>query len=194
MWEALSDADNAIPTSWEAEIAGSLRDIREDLGWSQAFAVERLREVWDIDMHQTTLAKLEAGKRPLRLAEFYALATLYGHSPGTVFARQAQKASSIALPGAAELDQWYFDQVESWQRALDASMEYLRGTVYELAGRQSAQAAVIKLLSAGARLRAAEVEKAGIAEAGPAAAAHLRSRLESPGGDASHGEAADSAQ
>jgi transcriptional regulator with XRE-family HTH domain len=50
---------------------------REERGWSQAELARRLSAI-GFDMHQTTVAKLEAGKRPLRVAEALALAQVFG--------------------------------------------------------------------------------------------------------------------
>lgn len=78
-----ASADRDAAFAWEARIAQALRRARESLGASQADVAAELA-AWGIEMHQTTLAKLEGGKRPIRLAELFALATLYGLTPGAV--------------------------------------------------------------------------------------------------------------
>jgi transcriptional regulator with XRE-family HTH domain len=61
----------------ERVIAQKVRQLRAERGWSQEDLAERMtRHGWP--MHQTTIAKLEAGKRPLRAGEAYALALVFG--------------------------------------------------------------------------------------------------------------------
>jgi RNA polymerase sigma factor (sigma-70 family) len=56
------------------------RQYREALGWSQDELGRRLGE-YGFPMHQTTVAKLEAGTRPIRLDEVWALSLIF-HSDG----------------------------------------------------------------------------------------------------------------
>lgn len=61
---------------FESGVCGVLRDVREERGMSQEAVTERLAVV-GYRMHQTTYAKLEAGKRPMRLSELYALSKVF---------------------------------------------------------------------------------------------------------------------
>ncbi|GGI03138.1 helix-turn-helix transcriptional regulator [Arthrobacter liuii] len=68
----------------EAAMCDKFRRLREERGWSQQDVSEKLAGM-GIDMHQTTVAKMEKGKRPLRVAEMYALSWVFGLPPGAVF-------------------------------------------------------------------------------------------------------------
>jgi transcriptional regulator with XRE-family HTH domain len=56
------------------------RQAREDKGWSQAYVAKKLKAKGIDNMHPTTVAKLEAGDREVKLDEAAALADLYGKS------------------------------------------------------------------------------------------------------------------
>lgn len=57
----------------ERRVVANIRDQRIRAGLSQEQVASALRSTgWDL--HQSTIAKIEAGKRPLRLAEVYAFA------------------------------------------------------------------------------------------------------------------------
>lgn len=68
----------------ESVMCDKFRVLREERGWSQQELSEKLSH-WGIDMHQTTVAKMEKGKRPLRVAEMFALSHVFGLPPGAVF-------------------------------------------------------------------------------------------------------------
>jgi transcriptional regulator with XRE-family HTH domain len=126
LWERIGDEDERdAPFAWETRVARTLQLLRDEHGWSQAFAAKRLEEIWGIEMHQTTLAKLEAGKRPVRLAELYAFATMYGVSVTTVLAlAENQTAMTTEQPSAA-LDAMYFEQ----QKRLDAAKAHALASI-----------------------------------------------------------------
>src|SRR5690348_12301624 len=54
--------------SWERRFGKILQSWRGDRGWSQEDVAQRLRRQ-GFEMHQTTVAKIERGARPLRVAE-----------------------------------------------------------------------------------------------------------------------------
>lgn len=58
----------------EAAIGRTIRGKREERRMSQRHLVEVLNEDYGLAWHQTTLAKAEAGERPVRLSEALALA------------------------------------------------------------------------------------------------------------------------
>lgn len=62
--------------SWEKRIGDVIRSWRQDRHWSQEDVAERLR-LQGFEMHQTTVAKIERGVRPLRVAEAAALADVF---------------------------------------------------------------------------------------------------------------------
>lgn len=68
----------------ERIMCDKFRDLREERGWSQVEVSERLAYL-GFEMHQTTVAKMEKGKRPLRVAEMFALSQVFGLPPGAVF-------------------------------------------------------------------------------------------------------------
>jgi transcriptional regulator with XRE-family HTH domain len=63
--------------SHERIIGAKVRQLRMERGWSQLDLAQRLDDLgWPL--HQTNISKLEAGKRPIRVAEADALATAFG--------------------------------------------------------------------------------------------------------------------
>ncbi|OBB31055.1 hypothetical protein A5792_16840 [Mycolicibacterium peregrinum] len=62
--------------SWEKRFGEVVRRWRLDRNWSQEDVAERLRHQ-GFEMHQTTVAKIERGARPLRVAEAAALADVF---------------------------------------------------------------------------------------------------------------------
>jgi transcriptional regulator with XRE-family HTH domain len=74
------EAESGTPTL-EMSVGRELQRLRTALNWTQKEAARRMAaspgyESW----HQTTVARIEAAKRPLRLNEVAALAALYGVS------------------------------------------------------------------------------------------------------------------
>lgn len=61
------------PEYFVGRIVSRLRDER---GWSQTALAERLAN-HGFELHQSTVAKLEAGKRPIRVNELVALASVF---------------------------------------------------------------------------------------------------------------------
>ncbi|QHK19726.1 helix-turn-helix domain-containing protein [Pseudarthrobacter psychrotolerans] len=68
----------------ELSMCDKFRQLREQRGWSQQDISDKLAEM-GLEMHQTTVAKMEKGKRPLRVAEMFALSWVFGLPPGAVF-------------------------------------------------------------------------------------------------------------
>jgi transcriptional regulator with XRE-family HTH domain len=62
--------------SWEKRFGEVVRGWRLDRNWSQEDVAEKLRHE-GFEMHQTTIAKIERGTRPLRVAEATAIATVF---------------------------------------------------------------------------------------------------------------------
>ncbi|OBA93710.1 hypothetical protein A5668_10665 [Mycolicibacterium fortuitum] len=61
---------------WERRFGEALRSWRQERGWSQEDIADRLRRQ-GFEMHQTTVAKIERGARPLRIAEAAALVEVF---------------------------------------------------------------------------------------------------------------------
>jgi transcriptional regulator with XRE-family HTH domain len=70
--------------SWEKRFGEVVRGWRQERGWSQEDVAEKLRHQ-GFEMHQTTVAKIERGVRPLRIAEAAALAEVFGMPFAAVF-------------------------------------------------------------------------------------------------------------
>lgn len=102
----------------EANVGKRTRRHREQRGWSQEELGRRLGN-YGFAMHQTTVAKLENGSRPIRLNEVQALADIFGVSPGDLFeedtsvqnehevavaAREVQRASAALAEAARAMD------------------------------------------------------------------------------------------
>ncbi|ASD21476.1 hypothetical protein B7495_04715 [Cryobacterium sp. LW097] len=77
-------AMQAMSLEVERGFCAKLKQLREQRGWSQNEMAVKLSE-YGFDLHQTTIAKLEAGKRPLRVAELFAFGLIFGLPPGAIF-------------------------------------------------------------------------------------------------------------
>ncbi len=70
--------------SWETSFGQKVRQRRQARNWSQDDLANQLRRQ-GFDMHQTTVAKIERGTRPLRVAEAAAIANIFRVPPLAVF-------------------------------------------------------------------------------------------------------------
>jgi transcriptional regulator with XRE-family HTH domain len=70
--------------SWEKRFGEVVRGWRLDRNWSQEEVAEKLRYE-GFEMHQTTVAKIERGTRPLRVAEASAIGAVFGMPVMAVF-------------------------------------------------------------------------------------------------------------
>jgi transcriptional regulator with XRE-family HTH domain len=82
----------AAHESWEKRFGEVVRGWRLDRNWSQEEVAEKLRYE-GFEMHQTTVAKIERGARPLRVAEASAIGAVFKMPPVAVF--------ELSLPNAA---------------------------------------------------------------------------------------------
>ena len=69
---------------WEKSFGEKVRQWRRARNWSQDDLAGQLR-LQGFDMHQTTVAKIERGTRPLRVAEAAAIANIFRVPPLAVF-------------------------------------------------------------------------------------------------------------
>lgn len=74
----------AAHESWEKRFGEVVRGWRLDRNWSQEEVAEKLRHE-GFEMHQTTVAKIERGARPLRVAEASAIGAVFGMPVMAVF-------------------------------------------------------------------------------------------------------------
>ncbi|MGV2901310.1 helix-turn-helix domain-containing protein [Microbacterium sp. AGC62] len=83
MTDEIEDARARVQTAWtdlEGAVAGRIKSIREKRGLSQAQLSELVKSR-GYNLHQTAIAKIEAGKRPLRVGELFALSDCLGFTP-----------------------------------------------------------------------------------------------------------------
>ncbi|MFZ3395580.1 helix-turn-helix transcriptional regulator [Rhodococcus sp. 7Tela_A2] len=69
---------------WEKAFGQKVRQWRKARDWSQEYLAEQLN-LHGFDIHQTTVAKIERGARPLRVSEAVALAAVFGMPALSVF-------------------------------------------------------------------------------------------------------------
>ncbi|MDR3663190.1 MAG: helix-turn-helix transcriptional regulator [Mycobacterium sp.] len=82
-----------------------VRGWRQDRNWSQDDVAERLRH-HGFEMHQTTVAKIERGARPLRVAEATALAEVFDMPVMAVFGlSQPEDDATNLVSHRVELEQ-----------------------------------------------------------------------------------------
>ncbi|MEV7768303.1 helix-turn-helix transcriptional regulator [Microbacterium sp. NPDC086615] len=68
----------------EYVMVDKFRMMREERGWSQKDLADEVNR-YGLDFHQSTIAKLEGHKRPLRVAEMFALSYVFRMPPAAVF-------------------------------------------------------------------------------------------------------------
>lgn len=115
----------------ERRMADKFRILREERGWSQSELSDRLAE-WGFDLHQTSIAKLEKGKRPMRVAEMHALAHVFRMPPGAVFfmAYSENEIGMSALAGRID------DTVERMEQTKEDLLKHIGYVVDFLADDQ----------------------------------------------------------
>jgi transcriptional regulator with XRE-family HTH domain len=111
--------------SWEKRFGEVVREWRLNRDWTQEDVAERLRHQ-GFEMHQTTVAKIERGVRPLRVAEAAALAEVFDMPVMAVF--------EIALPQdhADALDNRRIELEQARKRVDDS-----RETLFSVAQRHA---------------------------------------------------------
>lgn len=111
--------------SWEKRFGDTVRNWRNERGWPQEEVARRLAGQ-GFDLHQTTIAKIERGARPLRIAEAAALAEVFEMPITAIF--------GLALPEdrTANLDAQQ-RELEEARRQVDDSRE----TLYSVAQRHA---------------------------------------------------------
>lgn len=106
----------------EKALCQKLKALREGKGWSQAELASRLNDV-GYDFHQTTIAKLEAGKRPLRVAELYAFSFAF-RMPVQALISVPLSADPIS-PSLASLEARLADLDQARQQNRDSLMQII---------------------------------------------------------------------
>jgi transcriptional regulator with XRE-family HTH domain len=106
----------------ERVLCQKVAQLREERGWSQAELARRLSAI-GFEMHQTTVAKLEAGKRPLRVAEVFALAQVFGLPPLAMFytpVRGDDLGMDYMRDRLKSIDEHLETMTETYMRTLEA--------------------------------------------------------------------------
>lgn len=99
-----------------------VRELREARGWSQRELAEELA-TYDITVHQSTIAKIEAGARPIRLNEALAISALLG-VPSLVDLLSTAGPNS-ADPTQAEAAEYQKALKEATKIALEAEQNFV---------------------------------------------------------------------
>jgi transcriptional regulator with XRE-family HTH domain len=105
----------AAHESWEKRFGEVVRGWRLDRNWSQEEVAEKLR-FEGFEMHQTTVAKIERGARPLRVAEASAI--------GAVFKMPVMAVFELSLPHDAPW--WASDSLSTPLREKQELLERAR--------------------------------------------------------------------
>jgi transcriptional regulator with XRE-family HTH domain len=126
----------------ERILGRKVRQLRLERGWTQEQLAERLSEVgWP--MHQTTVAKLEGGARPIRIAEADALAVAFGLPIEAMW----------YLPIADE--PWSLAAMKDRLKGIDDFIatleEHLRSTLITYAGQQSERMRLAQAMNEAAK-------------------------------------------
>lgn len=128
-----STSDTRIYLEQERAVGRRLRHQREASAMSQAEVAERMRAL-GFELQQSTVAKIESGKRPIRVAELFAFETVFG--------LPFQSLVMLPLPSAEE-DETYISALRDRVRAASerkAQAERMMKDWMELASRQYAEA------------------------------------------------------
>ncbi len=63
---------------WERNFRSRMAAMRETLMWTQTDLAKQLKENHGLPFHQATIARIEAGERPVRLDEAHIIAGVFG--------------------------------------------------------------------------------------------------------------------
>lgn len=84
------EAREAVLAGTWATFGDNVRRLRKARGWTQGQLADRLRE-GGIDLHQTTIAKIEGGTRPTVVHEIWTLAAVFNVGLDVLFPPIAQE-------------------------------------------------------------------------------------------------------
>ncbi|MGY2019362.1 helix-turn-helix domain-containing protein [Nocardia gipuzkoensis] len=137
--------------SIEKAFGEQVRQWRKARGWSQEDLASKL-EVCGFDMHQTTVAKIERGTRPLRVAEAVALAQIFRVPPLSIFYGKGPEDGTFSMESMQTL-------IENYEQSINDAEEQLESEARHLAFLLRQRAVVVDNLNRAALLaekRAAE--------------------------------------
>lgn len=118
------------PQDREARFRDAMKALREKQGLTQTDVARRLRER-GLSFHQSTVAKVETGERPIRLDEAYAIADALGSQVGDMARGGAPAAAEWEVKDA------YEETMASYERLVNAvvSFEENRGALGDILAR-----------------------------------------------------------
>lgn len=120
---------------WERNFGDKVRQWRRKRNWSQDELAQRLRR-HGFDMHQTTVAKIERGSRPLRVAEAAAIATIFRVPPLAVFMGPPPEQQPWSLQQMHETLTTAEKALEETKEMMETSAKFYieqQATVFQLA-------------------------------------------------------------
>jgi transcriptional regulator with XRE-family HTH domain len=120
---------------YEKHFGEKVRQWRRQRNWSQEEVADMLR-AQGFDMHQTTVAKIERGTRPLRVAEAVAIATIFRVPPLAVF-----------LGPPPELMPWSLNQLHDTVATAQNTLDEMKAEMSRSAERYVEQEAHVLALA-----------------------------------------------
>jgi transcriptional regulator with XRE-family HTH domain len=132
---------------WEKNFGDKVRQWRRERNWSQEDVADRLRKE-GFDMHQTTVAKIERGTRPLRVAEAAAIAAIFRVPPLAVFLG----------PPPTQMP-WALNQLHDMVASAQGMLDEMKAEMSRSAGRYVDQEAHVLALARIVNQTALDAEK-----------------------------------
>ncbi|MBF6298031.1 helix-turn-helix transcriptional regulator [Nocardia amamiensis] len=103
---------------FEQVFGGRVRQWRKARSWSQEDLAAKLND-FGFEMHQTTVAKIERGTRPLRVAEAVALAQIFGVPALSVFYGPGPEEEPMSMSSMRELMDNYEESINDAEERLE---------------------------------------------------------------------------
>ncbi len=126
----------------EKILGQKVRQLRMERGWSQEQLAEKLNSLgWAV--HQTTIAKLEAGTRPIRIAEADTLAVAFGLPIEAIW--------YMPVTGEPRSLSEMRDRLKGMDEFIAHLEDYLRSTILTLADQQSARMRLVQAMNEAAK-------------------------------------------
>jgi transcriptional regulator with XRE-family HTH domain len=120
---------------WEKSFGTKVRQWRQARNWSQEDLADQLR-LQGFDMHQTTVAKIERGTRPLRVAEAAAIANIFRVPPLAVFMGRPPEKLPWSMQQMHETLELAEQSLAAMKEQMEASARHYiqqQAAVYDLA-------------------------------------------------------------
>ncbi|MFK5645101.1 helix-turn-helix domain-containing protein [Ornithinimicrobium sp. LYQ121] len=122
----------------QKQLGDRVKQLRKSRGYTQAELVERLRP-YDVEMHSTTLAKLESGGRPTTVHEVWALASVLGCEYTRLLPAPLGPGEDGALAAAKEAVELAQARVDDLDQEYSAAGQALAHAVLELRAAEAAR-------------------------------------------------------